>query len=101
MPLVGVFVPRTRRNQFIEFSDVAARLTITVSAEQLAELGIGRIKIRRSRVRPDGYLANGCLHCDAILGEHPLREDLNAFLAEGGTLGELVAGTIPLHRRHR
>lgn len=99
MPLVGVFAPRNGTNQFIEFSEVAARLAVTVPAEQLAEHGIGRIKIRRSRVRPDGYLANGCAHCDAILGEHPLREDLNAFLAEGGELRELVVATIPLRRR--
>ena len=100
MPLVGVFVPRNGTNQFIEFSDVAARLAVTVPAEQLAELGIGRIKIRRSRVRPDGYLANGCVQCDAILGDHPLREDLNAFLSEGGDLHELVLATVPLRRRH-
>ena len=99
MPIVGVIVPGGRGNRFIEFSDVAARLAATVRPEQLRELGIGQIKIRRSRVRPEGYLANGCVHCDAILGEHPLREDLSSFLAEGGELSELVVATLPLPRR--
>ena len=99
MPLVGVFAPRNGTNQFIEFSDVAARLAAAVPPEQLHELGIGQIKIRRSRVRPEGYLANGCVHCDAILGDHPLREDLAGFLAEGGELNELVVATLPLPRR--
>lgn len=99
MPIVGVMVPDRNSSRFIEFSDVAPRLAVAVRPAQLEELGIGRIKIRRSRLRPDGYLANGCVHCDAILGEHPLREDLAAFLADGGELHELVVATLPLPRR--
>lgn len=99
MPIVGVFVPNESTSRFIEFSDVAARLAATLRPDQLKELGIWRIKIRRSRVRPDGYLANGCVHCDAIVGEQSLREDLNAFLSEGGELRELVIATISLPRR--
>ncbi len=96
---MGVTIPSGGASRFIEFSDVAARLAVTLSSSQLTELGIGRIKIRRSRVRPEGYLANGCVHCDAILGDHPLREDLSAFLAEGGELRELVLTTVALPRR--
>lgn len=99
LPIVGVTIPSGGASRFIEFSDVAARLAVTLSSSQLTELGIGRIKIRRSRVRPEGYLANGCVHCDAILGDHPLREDLSAFLAEGGELRELVLTTVALPRR--
>ena len=99
MPIVGVQIPPAGGSRFVAFSDVAARLAATLRAEHLSPLGIGRIKIRRSRLRPEGYLANGCIHCDAILGEQPLREDLSTFLAEGGALSELVVGTIRLPRR--
>jgi hypothetical protein len=99
LPLAGVLVPSRRGTRFIEFSSVGPRLAATVSAEQLASLGVGRIKMRRSRVRPEGYLANGCVHCDAILGDFPLREDLVAFQSEGGDLSELALTTLLLPRR--
>ena len=96
LPLVGVFVLSRRGRRFIEFLDVAPRLAATVRPEQLASLGIGPIKIRRSRALPEGYLANGCLNCDAILGDFPLREDLVAYQAEGGRLRELAVATLLL-----
>jgi hypothetical protein len=82
LPIVGVFVPSPDGRRFIEFLDVAPRLAATISTDQLNALGVGAIKIRRSRARPDGYLANGCVYCDAILGDFPLREDLATFRAE-------------------
>ena len=99
LPLVGVFVPSPRGPRLIEFLDVAPRLAATVRPEQLASLGIGPIKVRRSRARPEGYLANGCVHCDAILGDFPLREDLISFQAEGGQLRELALATLLLPAR--
>ena len=56
---------------------------------ELAGLGIGPIKLRRSRFRPEGYSSNGCISCDAIQAWFPLHEDLMEFLAEGGTYEEL------------
>ena len=99
LPLVGVLVPSPRGRRFIEFLDVAPRLAATVRPAQLASLGIGPIKVRRSRAHPDGYLANGCVHCDAILGDFPLREDLIAFEAEGGQMRELAVATLLLPAR--
>ena len=99
LPIVGVFVPGPRGRRFIEFLDVAPRLATTISTDQLNALGVGAIKVRRSRARPDGYLANGCARCDAILGDFPLREDLATFQAEGGRLSELVLATLLLPAR--
>jgi len=96
-----VLLPTSRGQRFVEFSDVAARVAAAVRPNDLATLGIGPIKIRRSRLRPEGYLANGCVHCDAIQGDFPPREDLATFLAEGGALRELVVATIALPRRRR
>ena len=99
MPIVGVLLPTSRGQRFLEFSDVATRLAATVRPTDLAALGIGPIKIRRSRLLPEGYLANGCVHCDAIHGDFPLREDLATFLAEGGSFRDLVVATLSLPRR--
>jgi hypothetical protein len=102
LPLVGVLVPAPRGGvRFLEFSDVADRLRTAVPAARLRALGIGSIRRRTTRRRPEGYLANACVHCDVVLGEHPLREDLAAFLAEGGTLRELSVGQLLLPQRAR
>ena len=100
LPLVGVLVPGPGGSaRFMAFSDVAERLQATVPVARLRAIGIGRIRRRTTRRRPDGYVANACLHCDAVLGDHPLREDLATFLAEGGTLRELSVGDLLLPRR--
>lgn len=100
LPLVGVLVPAPGGSvRFLAFADVAERLQAAVPAARLRALGIGRIRRRTTRRRPDGYVANACLHCDAVLGDHPLREDLATFLAEGGALRELSVGQLLLPRR--
>jgi hypothetical protein len=99
VPLVGVLVPASGGTRFIDFVDVAQRLREAVPDSRLRALGIGPIRHRRTRLRPDGYLANACVHCDAVLGEHPLREDLSTFLAEGGRYDELSIGQLLLRRR--
>ncbi|HWT95373.1 MAG TPA: hypothetical protein VN238_20420 [Solirubrobacteraceae bacterium] len=101
-PIVGVFVPRDGGGRrFLEFPEVAERLAAAVSREQLHELRTGEIKHRRSKVRPEGYLSNGCVDCDAIQGNFPLHEDLITFRAEGGSINDLIVGTLFLPRRQR
>lgn len=63
-----------------------------LTAAQLAHWGVGPVKERRSRYRPEGYLSNGCIDCDAIQGWFPLHEDLVEFLSEGGTYEQLIVG---------
>jgi len=92
-PIVGILGPC---HVFRPFSDVAEQLAATLTKEALRKLGTGAIRRRRSRVRPDGYLSNGCQHCDAIQGDFPLHEDLAAFRADGGAFSELVAGHVAL-----
>lgn len=78
---------------FVDFEVLAAPFARSVSAGQLARCGVGPIKMRRSRYRPEGYLSNGCINCDAIQGWFPLHEDLMEFLSEGGTYEELTIAT--------
>ena len=91
--IVGFLVPAHLTEDpdgFIDFERLAPRLVARVPPAGLARLGVGPIKMRRSRFRPEGYLSNGCINCDAIQGWFPLHEDLMEFLAEGGTYQELV-----------
>lgn len=97
-PIVGVLAPGKVGPIFLEFSEVAEQLARSLSVEQLREIGTGPIRPRRSRARPVPYLSNGCVHCDAIQGEFPLREDLAAFRSEGGTFTDLLAAHVSLRR---
>ncbi len=91
--IVGFLVPPELSDDpegFVDFEILAPLLVRHVTPEQLRQCGVGPIKTRRSRYRPEGYLSNGCISCDAIQGWFPLHEDLMEFLAEGGTCKELV-----------
>lgn len=94
--IVGFLVPPELTDDpdgFIDFEMLAPLFARRVTAGQLRQCGVGPIKTRRSRYRPEGYLSNGCISCDAIQGWFPLHEDLMEFLAEGGTYEELVVGS--------
>ncbi len=100
LPIVGVFVPDpVDGRRYLDFVDVAHRLAAVVPQAQLRALGIGPIKLRRSRAAPNGYLSNGCVHCDAIQGEFPLHEELAEFQSTGCELHELIVATLLLPRR--
>ena len=91
--IVGFLVPPELTEDgdgFIDFEILAPLFVRRVTAAQLAQCGAGPIKTRRSRYRPEGYLSNGCISCDAIQGWFPLHEDLMEFVAEGGTYHELI-----------
>ena len=82
---------------FLFIDEIARDLADQLDSEALARLGIGPIVTRRSRTRPEGYLANGCVYCDAIQRSFPLREELIELEAEGGYLTELPAvGVVAL-----
>ena len=99
--IVGFLVPPDLTEHpagFVDFEVLAPLLVRRVSSGELARWGVGPIKTRRSRYRPEGYLSNGCINCDAIQGSFPLHEDLMEFIAEGGAYQELVIGRWPLPR---
>ncbi|MGH9072851.1 MAG: DUF5710 domain-containing protein [Acidimicrobiales bacterium] len=81
---------------FVAFHDVAEALALLLSPELLAAHGIGRLRHRRSSVRPEGYVSNGCRHCDTIMGSFPLHEALGEYLAEGGEYRHLLRAVIDL-----
>jgi hypothetical protein len=93
--IIGFLVPSHYMEDpdgFVDFELLASLFARRVTAAQLARCGVGPIKMRRSRYRPESYLSNGCIGCDAIQGWFPLHEHLMEFLSEGGTHDELTIG---------
>lgn len=86
-PIVGVLVPAGLAldpEGFVGFDEVGEYLERIMDPAVLSERGIGHLRWRQSRAVPHGYVANACQACDALLGNHPLWEDLVEFLALGG-----------------
>lgn len=81
---------------YIPFGEIAGYVIQLLSRKVLDSFGVGRIGFRRSSVRPEGYIANGCRNCDTIMGEFYLEEGLTEYLAEGGDYPTLAWTTIEL-----
>lgn len=80
---------------FVEFDeDIARAIGRQMTAEQLAELRIGPLRPRWSGTVGRRYLSNGCLACDALLGNFPLHKALVEFLHDGGAYDELVVADV-------
>ena len=97
-PIMAIVGAITAGRFFLFIDEIAQELADQLDHVELAQQGIGPIAIRRSRNRPEGYLANGCIYCDAIQGSFPLREELIELEAEGASLTELLptVGTVEL-----
>lgn len=95
LSVVGALIgpPRTQLS-FVFIDVIATNLVEQIDARDLAPLCIGPIQTRRSRMRPEGYLANGCIYCDAIQGNAPLLDELIEFEAEGGDIAGLPVVAI-------
>jgi hypothetical protein len=59
---------------FLAFEAVAEALQEALDPAWLRQHHIGPIQLRRSRPRPEGYVSNGCVWCDTIIGSSPLIE---------------------------
>jgi hypothetical protein len=53
-------------SDFTDYPDLAAELSSRLSALP----AIGELKLRHSATIGNGYVSNGCAHCDAIFGRH-------------------------------
>jgi hypothetical protein len=100
--IVGVLVDPARTPDgtgFIPFDEVAGVLAETLDPSALAKRRIGEIRHRPSPGVAGGYIANGCVECDALLGRFALEDQLAEHLHNGGTYGQLdmgIAVDLPL-----
>ncbi len=80
---------------FLPFDEVVPQLAAAVDHRALATRRIGALRHRDSPGVAGGYLSNGCIECDALIGRFRLEDLLHEHLAGGGTYAQLDIG-IPL-----
>jgi hypothetical protein len=96
--IVGVLVDPARTpdgSGFLPFDDVSEMLADRLDPRALAGRRIGRLAHRESPGVAGGYLANGCIECDALIGRFQLEDLLHEHLQAGGTYAQLDIG-IPV-----
>jgi hypothetical protein len=85
---------------FVEYGHGSADVIAAACSDEVLDAhGAGPLRWRTTRQVPDGYLANTCHHCGAVLGNWPLHEALVEYQAEGGTLDELPCFEFILDER--
>ena len=93
--VVGVLIDPSRTpdgSGFLAFDDVAEMLVERVDPRALARRGIGELRHRDSPGVAGGYVANGCIECDALIGRFQLQDLLHEHLQQGGTYAQLDIG---------
>jgi hypothetical protein len=93
--VVGVLVDPAHTpdgSGFLAFDDVAEMLADHVDPRALARRGIGALRHRDSPGVAGGYVSNGCIECDALIGRFQLQDLLHEHLQQGGTYAQLDIG---------
>ena len=93
--IVGVLVDpqlTSDKDGFLPFDAVAQQLAEALDPRTLAARRIGELKHRESPGVPGGYLSNGCIECDALIGRFHLEDLLHEHLVGGGTHSQLDIG---------
>jgi hypothetical protein len=90
--VVGVLVDMSAGRRFVAFADIAQTLASSADPHTLAARGIGPLRHRDSPGIPGGYISNGCLGCDALIGRLALDDMLDEHLRNGGTYAQLDCG---------
>ena len=94
--IVGVLVDpdrdARRHAASCAFDDVSEMLAERLDPRALVGRRIGRIAHRESPGVAGGYLANGCIECDALIGRFQLEDLLHEHLQAGGTYAQLDIG---------
>lgn len=90
--VVGVLVEMSAGRRFIGFADIAETVASSADPRTLAARGIGPLRHRDSPGIPGGYISNGCLECDALIGRLALDDLLDEHLRDGGTYAQLDCG---------
>jgi hypothetical protein len=93
--VVGVLVDPNETpdgSGFLALEEVAELLATAVDQRALAGRRIGALRHRDSPGVLGGYVANGCIECDALLGRFQLEDLLHEHVHTGGTYAQLDVG---------
>jgi hypothetical protein len=93
--VVGVLIDPARTpdgSGFLPFDDIDELLAERVDPRALAGRRIGPLRHRDSPGVLGGYIGNGCIECDALIGRFRLHDLLHEHLQAGGTYAQLDIG---------
>jgi hypothetical protein len=90
--VVGVLVDTSTGPSFVSFTEVAEVLAHSTDRRTLAARGIGALRHRDSPGIQGGYVSNGCVECDELVGRILLDDLLDEHLRNGGTYAQLDTG---------
>lgn len=93
--VVGVIVDARHTpdaSGFIPLEAIDETLVGALDTRLLARRGIGELRHRESPGVAGGYIANGCLECDALIGRFHLEDLLTEHRMAGGSYGQLDIG---------
>ena len=77
---------------FLPLDRVDTALVAALDNRTLARRGIGPLRHRESPGVEGGYVANGCIECDALIGRFHLEDLLADHRNSGSSLGQLDIG---------
>ena len=80
---------------FLPFEAISEQLVVALDPRALAARRIGELRHRDSPGVVGGYVANGCIECDALIGRFQLEDLLNEHLQNGGSYAQLDIG-VPI-----
>jgi hypothetical protein len=90
--VVGVLIDTADGPTFVSFTEIADVLASSADPRALAARGIGALRHRDSPGIQGGYVSNGCLECDELVGRILLDDLLDEHLRNGGTYAQLDTG---------
>ena len=93
--VVGVIVEpamTSDKSGFLPLDQVDEALVRTLDTRTLSRRGIGPIRHRESPGVEGGYIANGCIECDALIGRFHLEDLLADHRNSGSSMGQLDVG---------
>jgi hypothetical protein len=90
--VVGLLVDTHEGPSFVSFTEVAEALASSTDPRTLAARGIGPLRHRDSPGIEGGYVSNGCVECDALIGRILLDDLLDEHVRNGGTYAQLDTG---------
>ena len=88
-------VAHRRRQRLPPFEEISEQLLLAIDPRTLSARRIGELRHRDSPGVVGGYVANGCIECDALIGRFQLEDLLNEHLQNGGTYAQLDIG-VPI-----
>ena len=95
MALVAISPSGARDDDELFQTDEPASLAFAAAHLPAEVSQVGEIKVRASRTVGENYLSNGCVHCDALLGNFFLfHEELPENLVTERTAGLQVLATV-------